>query len=153
MPIPAGKKAPDFTLFNQDNEAISLKDFKGQRVALFFYPQDNTPTCTQQACNMRDNIALLKKKGIVVLGLSVDTTKKHKNFEKKYSLPFPLLADVEHEVVNKYEVWGEKTTFGHTYMGTFRTTFLIDEKGKIARVIEKVTSKDHAAQILETWGL
>lgn len=153
MPLQAGVKAPDFTVNNQNNEPVSLHDFKGQKVALFFYPKDNTPGCTEQACNMRDNIAALKAKGIVVLGVSVDSERKHKNFEKKFSLPFPLLADTEHKMVDAYQVWGEKKFWGKTYMGIYRTTFLIDEKGKIAHVIEDVDTADHASQILATWGL
>jgi peroxiredoxin Q/BCP len=148
-----GTIAPDFTVKDQNGKAISLHDFKGRKLALYFYPKDNTPTCTTQACNLRDNISLLKKKGITVLGVSVDTEKKHQNFIKKFSLPFPLLADTEHKLVEAYDVWGEKTLFGVKYMGIHRVTYLIDEKGKIAHVIDKVTSKDHAGQILKVWGL
>ena len=153
MKLKKGKKAPDFTISDQDGKMVSLSDYKGKKVALFFYPQDNTPTCTQEACNLRDNIFLLKKKGISVLGVSIDTPRKHQNFIKKYSLPFPLLADVDKELVNLYGVWDWKTTFGITYEGTLRTTFLIDEDGKIAHIIDKVKSKEHAEQIVETWGL
>jgi peroxiredoxin Q/BCP len=153
MPLKKGRKAPDFTISDQDGNMVSLSDYRGKKVALFFYPQDNTPTCTEEACNLRDNISLLKSKGIEVIGVSIDSVRKHKNFEKKFSLPFPLLADVDKELVHTYKVWDWKTTFGITYMGTLRTTFLIDEAGKIAHVIEKVRSKDHAAQIVETWKL
>lgn len=151
MAIKAGEKAPGFQLPGQDGNIISLKDFKGKRLAIYFYPKDNTPTCTEQACNLRDNIGKLKKAGIAMIGVSADTEKKHKNFEKKYALPFPLLADVDMKMIKDYGVWGEKTLFGRKYMGIIRTTFLIDEKGKVAHVIDKVTAKDHAQQILDTW--
>ena len=148
-----GRKAPDFSLPDQNGTLVSLKDFRGRKVALFFYPKDNTPTCTEQACNLRDNISRLRKKGVTVIGLSVDSMRRHKNFEQKFNLPFPLLADTEHKVVNTYGVWGEKTMFGRKYMGIFRTTFLINEEGKIDHIIEKVDAADHARQIIETWGL
>jgi peroxiredoxin Q/BCP len=148
-----GTPAPDFTAKDQNGQVVSLKDFKGKKVALYFYPQDNTPTCTEQACNLRDNIGKLRKKGITVIGVSVDTERKHQNFIRKYSLPFPLLADTDHKLVDAFGVWGEKMLFGRKYMGTYRVTFLIDEKGKIAHVIDKVSAKDHAAQILQAWGL
>ncbi len=151
--LKSGTAAPDFSVSDQNGKAISLRDYKGKKVALFFYPKDNTPTCTEQACNLRDNISKLKKKGIAVLGVSVDSERKHKNFEKKFKLPFPLLADTDHQLVDAFGVWGEKTLFGRNYMGTFRTTFLINEKGIIDHVIEKVKATDHAAQILDTWGL
>ena len=147
-----GAKAPDFAVKDQNGHTVSLKDFKGKRVALYFYPKDNTPTCTEQACNLRDNIALLKKAGITVIGVSVDSERKHQNFIQKFSLPFPLLADTDHQLVDAYGVWGEKMLFGRKYMGTFRVTFLIDEKGKIAHVIDKVDAKDHAGQIIAAWG-
>lgn len=153
MKLKKGSKAPDFTVNDQDGISHSLADYRGSKVALFFYPKDNTPTCTEQACNLRDNIGLLKKKGIQVLGVSVDSERKHKNFEKKYSLPFPLLADVDHKLVNAYGVWGEKTLFGRKYMGIHRVTFLIDESGKIDGIIDKVTAGDHAGQILKLWNV
>ncbi len=148
MALEAGQKAPDFSVQDQDGITRTLKDYLGQKVALYFYGQDNTPTCTNQACNLRDNYQDIQKAGYTVLGVSVDSVKKHKNFVTKFSLPFTLLADVNHEIVNAYQVWQEKTTFGHTYMGAVRTTFLIDEKGNIERIIDKVTSSDHARQIL-----
>lgn len=151
MVLKAGKKAPQFHLPNQDGNIISLSDFKGKKLAIYFYPKDNTPTCTEQACNLRDNISKLKKAGIAIVGVSADSQKKHKNFETKFSLPFPLLADVNMKMGNDYGVWGEKTLFGRNYMGIIRTTFLIDEAGKIAHIIDKVTAKDHAQQILDTW--
>ena len=153
MKLKKGSKAPDFTISDQNGNSVSLKDFRGKKVALYFYPKDNTPTCTEQACNLRDNIASLKKKGIIVLGVSVDSERKHKNFEKKFSLPFPLLADTDHELVNAYGVWGEKMLFGRKYMGTHRVTFLINEQGKIDHIIDDVKAKDHARQILEAWKL
>jgi len=153
MTLKAGDKAPAFTVNDQNGNAVSLKDFKGQKVALYFYPQDDTETCTIEACNLRDNFAELKGKGVVILGVSPDTEKSHKKFERKYSLPFTILADTEKELLNAYGVWAEKSMFGRTYMGTLRRTFLIDEKGKIAHIIEKVKSKEHAKQIIEVWGL
>lgn len=146
-------KAPAFTTNDQDGNTHSLKDYKGKKVALYFYPQDNTETCTKQACNLRDNFDLLKEKGVVVLGVSPDDEKSHKKFEKKYSLPFTLLIDTDKEIATAYGVWAEKTFMGRTYIGILRTTFLIDEKGKIAHVIDKVQSKRHAEQIIETWHL
>lgn len=147
----AGKKAPAFTAKDQNGNNVSLKDFAGKKIALFFYPKDNTPACTAQACNLRDNIALLKSKGIEVLGVSIDAVKSHKKFEDKFQLPFTLIADEEHVLVNKYGVWGLKKFMGREYMGTKRTTFLINEKGVIDFVIEKVVTKAHAEQILELW--
>jgi len=148
-----GSPAPDFSVQDQNGNTVSLTDFKGKKVALFFYPKDNTPTCTEQACNLRDNIAKLRKKGIKVLGISMDSVKKHKNFEQKFSLPFPLLADVDRQLIDAYGVWGEKVLFGRKYMGIYRTTFLINEAGIIEHVIDKVAANDHAAQILTLWGL
>lgn len=153
MILKAGDNAPDFTATDQNGEAISLHDFKGKKVALYFYPKDDTPGCTAQACNLRDNIAGLKQKGIVVLGVSVDDEKSHKKFEKKFSLPFPLVADVDKKIVNDYGLWGEKKFWGKTYMGTMRTTYLINEEGVIDHVIDKVDTDDHTKQILDTWGL
>jgi len=153
MKLKKGSKAPDFTVNDQDGNPVSLKDFRGKKVALYFYPQDNTPTCTEQACNLRDNMSLLKKKGVTVLGVSNDSERKHKNFEKKYSLPFTLLADTDQKLVKAYGVWGEKTLFGRTYMGIHRVTFLINEEGKIDHIIDKVTARDHAQQIIDAWNL
>lgn len=153
MTLKPGDKAPEFTVNDQNGNPVSLKDFSGKKLALYFYPKDNTPTCTEQACNLRDNIALLKKKGIAVIGVSVDSEKKHQNFKNKFSLPFPLLSDTDHELVDAYGVWGEKTLFGKKYMGTHRVTFLINEKGSIDDIIDKVTAKDHAQQILDAWRM
>lgn len=146
-----GDKAPAFTAKDQDGNTHQLKDYKGQKLALYFYPRDNTPTCTVQACNLRDNFEVLKKAGIAILGISTDDEQSHKKFETRHQLPFPLLDDSAHKMVNDYGVWGPKKFMGKAFDGTHRTTFLIDEKGKIAHVIEKVKSKEHAAQILQTW--
>ena len=153
MQLQQGDKAPDFTANDQDGKAHALKDYKGKKVVLYFYPKDDTETCTKEACNLRDNFAALKNKGVVVLGVSVDNEKSHKKFEKKYSLPFTLLADPEKKIVNDYGLWAEKKFMGRTYMGTLRTTFLINEKGKIEHIIEKVDSENHTAQIIGIWGL
>ena len=151
--LQAGGTAPAFSVKDQDGNKVALKDFKGQKVVLYFYPTDGTPTCTVEACNLRDNFSVLKEKGVVVLGVSPDDEKSHKKFATRHTLPFTLLADTDHKLHKAYGVWAEKTTFGHTYMGTLRTTFLINEKGKIDHVIEKVKSKEHAKQIMEIWQL
>ncbi|PQJ12912.1 thioredoxin-dependent thiol peroxidase [Flavipsychrobacter stenotrophus] len=153
MTLQPGDTAPAFTTIDQDGNKVSLKDFKGQKVALYFYPQDSTPTCTVEACNLRDNFAVLKEKGIAILGVSPDDAKSHKKFETKHSLTFPLLVDADKKIIEAYGVWAQKKMFGVTYMGVLRTTFLINEKGKIAHVIEKVKSKEHAQQIIEVWGV
>ncbi len=147
--LKVGGKAPDFKVNNQDGKAISLKDFKGKKLVLYFYPQANTPTCTVESCNLSDNYKFLQKAGYAVLGVSPDSEKKQAGFKKKFGFPFDLLADVDQKVIQAYDVWGEKTTFGKTYMGLIRTTFIIDEKGKIEEIIEKVESKNHANQILK----
>ena len=147
--LKAGDKAPKFSGVNENGEKVALKDFKGKKLILFFYPKDNTPTCTVEACNLRDNYSMLKKKGYALLGVSPDTQKKHQNFIKKFDLPFPLLADENLETIKAFNVWGSKKFMGKEYDGLHRTTFVIDEKGKIEQVIAKVKSKDHAAQILE----
>lgn len=148
-----GDKAPAFSLKNQAGEKVSLKDFKGQKLVIFFYPKDMTPTCTVEACNLRDNYDALQKKGIQVIGVSPDDEKSHIKFIDKHELPYTLLADPEQEMLNKYGVWGEKSMYGRKYMGVLRTTFLINEEGKIHDVISKVEAKNHAAQILKLWGL
>jgi len=149
--LSAGDKAPAFSGKDQNGEEISLKGYKGKKVALFFYPHDNTPSCTAQACNLRDNITALKARGISVIGISTDNIKSHKKFEQKFSLPFPLIADEDMELVNLYGVWRLKKFMGREFMGTVRTTFLINEKGIIDHIIEQVKTKDHATQILELW--
>lgn len=146
-----GSKAPDFKATDQNGNTVSLKDYKGQKVALYFYPKDNTPGCTAEACNIRDNFALLKKEGIVVIGVSVDNEKSHKKFEEKFQLPFILLADTEKKIVEAYGVWGLKKFMGREFEGTRRVTFLINKKGIIDHIIEKVNNKEHSAQILELW--
>jgi peroxiredoxin Q/BCP len=142
-----GDKAPAFTAKDQNNQKLSLADFKGRRLILYFYPEDDTPTCTVEACNLRDNYALLEREGFSIVGVSPDEVKKHKKFETKYDLPFTLLADPEHKIVDKYGVWGEKQLYGRKYMGLHRTTFLIDEKGIIRKIFLKPRSKQHAAEI------
>ena len=147
MPLSVGKIAPDFTALDQDGKTIHLSDFRGKKVALYFYPQDDTPTCTKEACNLRDNYQSLLAKGIQVVGVSPDTVKSHRKFTTKYELPFPLVADVDQKIVNAYGVWGEKTLFGRTYMGTHRVTFMIGEDGTIEKVIDQVKSDQHAEQL------
>ncbi len=146
-----GQKAPAFTGKDQDGNKVSLAAFKGQKVALYFYPQDDTPTCTEQACNLRDNFSALKKEGIVVLGISPDDSTSHKKFEAKFKLPFTLIADPSHTIIDKYGVWGPKQMFGNKYMGLLRTTFLIDEKGVIRKIFLKPRSKQHTQEILKAW--
>jgi thioredoxin-dependent peroxiredoxin len=151
-PLTEGNKAPAFKGKDQDGNPVSLSDFKGKKIILYFYPEDDTPTCTVQACNFRDNFALLKKKGFVVLGISPDEEKKHKKFEHKYGLPFTLVADPGHAIIDKYGVWGEKQLYGRKYMGLHRTTFLIDEKGVIRKIFLKPKSNRHTEEILEAWS-
>ncbi|GAB2830276.1 peroxiredoxin [Ferruginibacter profundus] len=151
--VTEGQKAPAFKGKDQDGNTVSLADYKGKKVVLYFYPEDDTPTCTVQACNLRDNFGLLKKKGIVVLGVSPDEEKKHKKFETKYKLPFTLIADADHTIIDKYGVWGEKQMYGRTYMGLHRTTFLIDEKGIVKKIFLKPKSKQHTEEILNAWQL
>jgi len=146
--IEEGKKAPDFTLKDAEGKSHKLSDYKGKKVVLYFYPKDNTPGCTVEACEFRDSYNEIKKKGAVILGISKDDEKSHKKFVEKYSLPFTLLADPEKKVVAKYGVWGEKSFMGRKYMGTTRATFVIDETGKIIKVFQKVTPKGHAVKIL-----
>lgn len=148
MTLQAGDKAPEFIAKDQDGKDISLSEFKGKKVVLYFYPKDNTPTCTTQACNLRDNYHSLLAKGYIVLGVSVDNEKSHARFIKKHSLPFSLVADSDHKIVEAYGVWGEKKLFGREYMGVLRTTFIINEKGIIEEIIQKVNSGHHADQIL-----
>ena len=146
-----GKKAPAFKGKDQNGATVSMADFKGKKLVLYFYPQDNTPTCTVQACNIRDNFAALKKKGIHIIGISPDDIKKHKKFEEKFELPFTIIADTDHSIINKFGVWGEKQLYGKKYLGLHRTTFLIDEKGMIKKVFLKPKSKQHAEEILQAW--
>ncbi len=143
-----GNKAPAFTGADQNGQKVSLADYKGKKVVLYFYPEDDTPTCTIQACNLRDNYALLKKHGFEVIGVSPDDIVKHKKFEAKFSLPFRLIADTSHKILEKYGVWDQKQMFGHKYMGVLRTTFVIDEKGIIRKIFLRPKTKAHAEEIL-----
>jgi thioredoxin-dependent peroxiredoxin len=151
MELTEGSKAPAFKAKDQNGKTISLADYKGKKVVLYFYPEDDTPTCTIEACNLRDNYYLLSKEGFTVLGVSPDDVLKHKKFEKKYDLPFTLLADPEHKIIDKYGVWGEKNLYGRKYMGLFRTTFLIDEKGIIRKIFKKPKSAQHSEDIVKAW--
>ena len=146
-----GDKAPDFKAKDQNNKTIELKNFKGKKVVLYFYPEDDTPTCTIQACNLRDNYSLLKKEGFEVVGVSPNDSNSHKKFEQKFQLPFTLLEDPQHKIIDKYGVWGEKNLYGRKYMGLHRTTFLIDERGIIKKIFLKPTNKKHAEQIVKFW--
>ena len=148
MALKSGDKAPDFQSKNQDGNPISLSEHMGKKVVLYFYPRDNTPGCTAQACNLRDNHQALQAKGYVVLGVSSDNEKSHQKFIEKQDLPFTLIADTERSIQEAYGVWIEKSMYGRKYMGTARTTFLIDEKGIISEIIEKVKTKDHTSQII-----
>jgi len=146
-----GDKAPAFTGKDQNGKQISLSDYKGKKLVLYFYPEDDTPTCTVQACNLRDNYALLKKEGIAVAGVSPDDETSHRKFEAKYDLPFTLIADPGHNIIDKYGVWGEKQLYGRKYMGIHRTTFLIDEKGVIRKIFLRPKNKAHAEEIAKAW--
>jgi peroxiredoxin Q/BCP len=150
--IKEGSTAPAFKTTDANGETISLKDLRGQKVVLYFYPKDDTPGCTKEACSFRDEFAKFKKRGITVFGVSPDSEASHKKFETKYKLPFTLLADKDHAIADAYGVWGEKKFMGRTYMGVLRTTFLIDEKGKIKKVFEKVKPEDHASEVLEAFA-
>jgi peroxiredoxin Q/BCP len=143
-----GDDAPLFTGINQDGETVSLEQFRGKKVVLFFYPQDDTPTCTVQACNLRDNYSLLSNSGFEVVGISPDEIVNHKKFERKFQLPFNLLADPSHSIIDKYGVWGEKQLYGRKYMGLHRTTFVIDEHGIIRKIFLRPRNKQHAEEIL-----
>jgi len=147
--LEVGMKAPDFTLPDQNGEMHSLEDYRGQKVILYFYPKDNTAGCTKQACGFAERYPQIQEKGAVVLGVSKDSVKSHKNFEEKYSLPFTLLSDPEHKVLEMYGAWGEKKNYGKVSMGTIRTTYLIDEEGTIIKAMGKVKAADNPAQMLE----
>ena len=148
MALTIGDKAPDFKSKDDKGNTISLSQFLGKKIVLYFYPKDNTPGCTEQACNLRDNYESLLANGYVVLGVSIDDEKSHTKFINKFNLPFPLIADNEKEIVNLYGVWAEKSMYGKTYMGIVRTTFIIDENGVIIDVIAKVKTKEHYNQII-----
>ncbi len=143
-----GDKAPAFSGKDQNGKKISLADYKGKKVVLYFYPQDDTPTCTVQACNLRDNYSLLKKNGFEIIGISPDDENSHKKFEKKFDLPFTLITDPDHIIIEKYGVWGPKQMFGNHYMGVHRTTFIINEKGIISKIFLKPKNKQHAEEII-----
>lgn len=148
MKLQLGQKAPTFISTNENGETVSLSDYKGKKLVLYFYPKDDTPTCTVEACDLRDNYERFKSKGYEILGISMDTEKKHAKFIKKFSLPFSLLSDLEHEIISDYGVWGEKMLFGRKYMGIIRTTFVINESGIIEQIIEKVDAKNHSLQMI-----
>ncbi|MEO9967061.1 MAG: thioredoxin-dependent thiol peroxidase [Reichenbachiella sp.] len=148
MTLQVGDIAPDFEAKIQDGSTVKLSDYLGKKTVLYFYPKDNTPGCTAQSCNLRDNHEELQKKGYVVLGISTDTEKSHVKFIDKYELPFDLISDPDKKVHDLYGTWAEKQMYGRKYMGTVRTTFLIDENGKISEIIGKVKTKDHTSQIL-----
>jgi len=147
--LQVGDKAPPFTGIDQNENKISISDFKGQKLVLFFYPEDDTPTCTIQACNLRDNHALLKKNGFKVIGISPDDVRSHQRFRDKFDLPFTLIADPEHKIINKYGVWGLKKLYGREYMGLYRTTFVINEKGMISKIFLRPRNKAHAQEIIK----
>ncbi len=144
-----GDIAPAFTAKNQNGATISLSDYKGKKVILYFYPKDDTPGCTAEACDFRDNYQSLTSKGYEVIGVSTDDEQSHKKFESKYTLPFTLVADTDKKIVEQYGVWVEKNMYGKKYMGTSRKTFLIDEEGRIAKIVEKVDTKNASQQLLE----
>jgi peroxiredoxin Q/BCP len=153
MPIPAGIPAPDFELLDDTNIPRKLSDFRGRNVVLYFYPADDTPGCTKEACNFRDDYAAYQEANIVILGVSPDTVKSHQKFKKKFQLPFPLLADEGHQVCDLYGVWGPKKFMGREYEGVLRTTFLIDENGTIVKVFENVRPAEHSAEVLSALGV
>lgn len=149
MALKIGDKAPDFNLKNINGEEVSLAGLKGKRVILYFYPKDDTPGCTVEACNFRDDYDLYQEKDAVILGVSRDGEESHKKFTEKFDLPFTLLSDEDHSVAEKYGAWGEKSMYGRKYMGIIRNTYVIDAEGKIEKIYEKVKPKDHSREILE----
>ena len=150
--VKEGATAPVFKTTDETGETVSLKDLRGQKVVLYFYPKDDTPGCTKEACSFRDAFSKFKKRDNKILGVSPDNEKSHQKFITKYKLPFTLLADTDHSIADAYGVWGEKKFMGRTYMGIHRTTFLIDEKGKIKKIFEKVKPEDHADEVLEAFS-
>lgn len=146
-----GMKAPAFEGLDQDGKPVRLSDFSGKKLVLYFYPKDNTPGCTAEACNLRDNYNALLRKGFAVVGVSADSQKSHRGFADKYTLPFPLIADTSKKILTDYGVWKEKSMYGKTFLGIARTTFIIDEKGMIEKVISKVDTKSHTEQILKLY--
>ena len=152
MMLASGARAPAFSLPSDSGSPVSLKDFKGKTVVLYFYPKDDTSGCTTEACGFRDSWRAVQAAGAVVLGVSPDGPASHQKFRKKYELPFPLLADEDHAVAEAYGAWGEKSMYGRKYFGVLRTTYVIDPAGKIARVFEKVKPRGHAAEVLAAIG-
>lgn len=146
-----GTEAPLFTGIDQDGNNVSLKSYRGKNLIIFFYPEDDTPTCTIEACNLKDNFSLLKAKGFEVIGISPDDIQSHKKFELKFSLPFRIIADTEHTIINQYGVWGQKKLYGREYMGLFRTTFVIDADGIIRKIFRRPKNKAHAEEIIRHW--
>jgi thioredoxin-dependent peroxiredoxin len=144
-----GDKAPEFSFTNPEGKLVSLKDFRGKKLVLYFYPKDDTPGCTAEACNLRDNYHILMKKGIAILGVSADSEQSHKKFIDKYVLPFPLIPDKDKIIIKAYGAWGQKNLYGKVYDGILRTTFVISEDGKILHIFNKVDTKNHTEQILE----
>ena len=153
MPISSGIPAPDFELPDETGALRKLSDFRGQPVVLYFYPKDDTPGCTTEACNFRDDYSAYEKAGVTILGVSPDSVKSHAKFKQKFGLPFPLLADEGHKICETYDVWALKKFMGREYMGVLRTTFLIDAEGKILRVFEKVKPAEHSAELLAELGI
>ncbi|MCG2461362.1 thioredoxin-dependent thiol peroxidase [Flavobacteriaceae bacterium F89] len=147
--LEVGDLVPDFSALDENGNTVKLSDYRGKKLIVFFYPKASTPGCTMQGCNLRDNYASLKKEGFELLGVSADSQKRQTNFKTKYKFPFPLLADEDHTVIDTFGVWGPKKFMGRTYDGIHRTTFVLDENGVITKVIDKVKTKDHAAQLLE----
>lgn len=147
--LQAGDKAPNFSGLDQNGIKVSLKDYLGKKLVLFFYPEDDTPTCTVQACNLRDNFSALKAAGYDIIGISPDDVESHKKFKNKFQLPFTLIADPKRTIIEKYGVWGEKVLYGHRHMGIYRTTFVIDEKGTIKKIFLRPRNKAHAEEILK----
>lgn len=152
MPILSGIPAPEFELYDDTNTLRKLSDFRGRNVVLYFYPKDDTPGCTTEACNFRDDYSAYEKANVAILGVSPDDVKSHVKFKKKFDLPFPLLADEGHKVCDLYGVWGLKKSMGREYMGVLRTTFLIDGNGNIVKVFENVRPAEHSAEVLEALG-
>lgn len=153
MPLPAGIPAPDFELLDDNNTPRKLSDFRGKNIVLYFYPKDDTPGCTKEACNFRDDYSAYERANVVILGVSPNDVKSHVKFKNKFGLPFPLLADVGHKVCDLYGVWGPKKFMGREYEGVLRTTFLIDEHGKIVKVFEKVRPAEHSTEVLSALAL
>ncbi|MFO7620778.1 MAG: thioredoxin-dependent thiol peroxidase [Bacteroidales bacterium] len=149
--LEAGMKVPWFEGPDQDGNIVNLSDFAGRKLILYFYPKDNTPGCTAEACSLRDGHEELLSRGFAVVGISIDSEKSHKSFSKKYSLPFPLIADTTKKISDDYGVWKEKSMYGKSFLGVVRTTFIIDENGVLEEIIEKVETKDHANQIFKLY--